>query len=251
MSKLPSQPNNSLMAGFRLMEEVVRAETAIGSRELARRLGWAHARVSRLVGTLAYLGLLERDANRRFRPGQALQALAAQSLINSRILSASLPVVKDLGRQGQTVGLGTLWNFSVCYLFNERPGLSFEDSILRHKLWPADNSALGVALLAAKDIDDILPDGPVDPDKRGLLPGQPLSVTVPEARARGYAVLRFDHDVTSVGVTIGDPPIAGLAISWPHLDPGYVPTLAQRLHEASAEIVERMKLPPVDDEHDV
>ena len=252
MDSLPSQPNNSLIAGFRCLEEIVRAEKAIGSRELARKLDWSHARVNRLIGTLAYLGLLERDENRRYRPGQALHALAAQSISNSRLIAAALPIVKELGLQGQTVGLGTLWHYSVCYFINERPGRTIEEAILRHKLWPADNSALGVALLAdAWDQQLSLPDQALDPQQDGLLPGQPLSVTVPEARERGYAVLRFNKDIVSVGVTIGSPAIAGLAVSGPHLGAEYVPSLATRLQDAAQQILDRLNQVPDDNIHDV
>lgn len=247
-SSLPAQPNNSLMLGMECLRAIADAGGPIGSREVARRLGLTHTRVNRLLGTLAYMGMLERDVARRYRPGPALYMLAAQSIMASRLLPSAMPVLKRLSRQGHTVALGTLWQGRICYLFHERPGQSVEDAILRHEIWPADQSSLGIALLAAGkepfDADAV----PSDPMRERKLPGQSLAKLVVDARARGYAELRFRDHTISVGVVVGTPPVAALGISNQHLGRESVPRIAATLHDAAAEILERMASGPTQED---
>lgn len=240
---LPAQPNNSLILGMECLRLVTVAGGAIGSREVARRLGLTHTRINRLLGTLAFMGLLERDADRRYRPGPALHALAAQSMMASRLLPAALPTLRDLGRDGYTVALGTLWAGKVCYLYHQRFGQSQDEAILGHELWPADRTTIGIALLAAKQ-------GPMEAIEPGdvpagstLLPDQDVQQTVTEARERGYAMLRFSDDVVSIGVAIGHPPVAGIAVSRRQLGGEFLEAVAGRLHRAAGEIEQRMHAP--------
>lgn len=240
---LPAQPNNSLILGVECLRLVTGAGGAVGSREVARRLGMTHTRINRLLGTLAFMGLLERDADRRYRPGPALHALAAQSMMASRLLPAALPVLRELGRDGYTVALGTLWAGKVCYLYHQRYGQSQDEAILGHELWPAGQSSIGVALLAAKDEPPDEAEPAEVPPGSTLLPGQEVGATVAEARARGFAILRFDDDVVSIGVAVGHPPVAGIAVSRRHLGGEFLEAVATRLHDAAEEIDRRMHGP--------
>lgn len=242
--KPPAQPNNSLINGIECLQRVVNAGEPIGSREVARRMKLTHTRVNRLLGTLAYMGLLERDAERKYRPGPALHALAAQSMMASRLLPSALPSLLKLRGEGYTVALGTLWEGKVCFLFHERPWQSVEEGILRHELWPAQLTSLGVALLAKQTGDHRNLETPPAAASARLLPGHEVEQTVAFAREHGYAVLRFVGDVTSIGVAIGEPPIAGLAVSGHHLGQEFVPQIAQKLHEAAREILTRIDTPP-------
>lgn len=239
----PAQPNNSLIIGVECLQQVVGAGEPIGSREVARRMGMTHTRVNRLLGTLAFMGLLEQDADRRYRPGSGLHTLAAQSMMASGLLPTALPLLRDLSRDGYTVALGTLWQGRVCFLFHERPGQSFEDAILRHEIWPADHSTIGVALLAAQHN---LPLPRVEPigDRGNLLPHQELTRTVIQARERGYATLRFRDGSVSVGVSIGDPPIAGLAVASKHLGEEMIAEVAVRLRGMAEQIATAVRSRP-------
>lgn len=240
---LPAQPNNSLMLGVECLRLVTSAGGAIGSREVARRLGLSHSRINRLLGTLAFMGLLERDADRRYRPGPALHALATQSMMASRLLPAALPILRELGRDGYTVALGTLWAGKVCYLYHQRHGQSQDEAILGHQTWPADLSSVGIALLATQDgLPDAVEPGDAPPGST-LLPNQDVRTTVRGARERGFAMLRFSDDVVSIGVAIGSPPVAGIAVSRRHIGGEFLETLATRLHAAAAEIDRRMHGP--------
>lgn len=240
LDQLPAQPNNSLIAGIGVLDHLVNVGRAIGSRELARQMGLTRTRANRLLGTLAFMGLVERDRDRKYRPGPGLHALAAKSLMATRLLPSAMPTLVALSAQGYTVALGTLWAGQVCYLFHERPGQSVAESVMHHELWPARNSSLGVALVAARlvEVDDrvVLPEGAQDT----LLEGQELAVTVAAARKNGFAMLRFEDDVVSIGVTVGEPPMAGIAVSGRHLNDKAVPEIAQRLQSEARAIVERM-----------
>ncbi len=238
-AKLPAQPNESLINGIAALQRVVSAGGAIGSREVARQMGMSPTRVNRLLGTLAHLGLLEQDANRKYRPGPALHVLGAQSMMGSRLLPAALPVLMRLRQGGFTVALGVLWEGRVCYLFHERPWQPIEEALFRHVLWPAQHSSLGLALLAAQPGEPHL----VEPE-----PGLPISVEPDQkpadliafARQNGYAVLRHTNNYISIGVTIGDPPVAGLAVAGNLIGEAYYPEIARQLKEAAAEIVAHM-----------
>lgn len=242
--KLPAQPNESLINGIAVLQRVVSTGSPAGSREIARQMGMSATRVNRLLGTLAHLGLLERDANRKYRPGPGLHVLGTQSMMASRLLPAALPVLMKLRQGGLTVALGVLWEGRVCYLFHERPWQPIEEALFRHVLWPAQHSSLGIALLAA---------GPDDPQLVEPEPGLPISVEpnqqpadlIAFARKNGYAVLRHSNNYISIGVTIGNPPVAGLAVAGNLIGENYYGEIAQRLKIAAAEIVQHMAEPPV------
>lgn len=206
-------------------------------------MGMTATRVNRLLGTLAHLGLLERDANRKYRPGPGLHVLGAQSMMASRLLPAALPVLMRLRQGGFTVALGVLWEGQVCYLFHERPWQPIEEALFRHVLWPAQYSSLGIALLAAQpgepqlvEVDPQLPIS-VEPNQR---PGDLIAF----ARKNGYALLRHTNNYISIGVTIGNPPVAGLAVAGNSIGENFYPEIARRLREAAAEIVSHMAEKP-------
>ena len=238
--KLPAQPNESLMNGMRLLQLVVGVGEPIGSREAARRMGLDHSRVNRLLGTLAFLGMLQRDSSRKYRPGPALHVLAAQSMMASRLLPSALPVLMRLREGGFTVALGVLWEGRGCYLFHERPWQPLEQALFRHVLWPAQHSSVGLALLAAQAGEPEL----VEPDPGlhiSVLPGQPVDELLRFARDRGYALLKHEGNHVSIGVTVGSPAVAGLAVAGNHIGESYYEGIAAQLKAAAAEIVQRME----------
>src|SRR5450432_664771 len=110
---MPAQPNQSLANGIACLQALTAAEDAIGSRELARRLGLEPTLANRLLGTLAELGLAERTPERKYRPGPGIHVLAAQSLRGSGLLQAALPVIRGLLDEGLAVALGVLWRSDV------------------------------------------------------------------------------------------------------------------------------------------
>lgn len=213
---MPAQPNQSLIHGISCLQTVVAAGRPIGSREVARLLDDEHTRVSRLLSTLASIGLLEQTPQRKYQPGPALHVLTAQSLHGSMLLTAALPHLKTLMDRGMTVALGVLWRRQVCFLFHSKPGQPLEESIGRHELHPAEASSAGLALLA-----HALPK-PKRMPARALIDAEPvhpvanLEAALAGVRERGHARLRFvDKGVLSLGIPLGNPPFAALAVSGP------------------------------------
>jgi DNA-binding IclR family transcriptional regulator len=211
---MPAQPNQSLIHGITCLQAVVAAERPIGSREVARMLGEEHTRVSRLLSTLASIGLLEQTAQRKYLPGPGLHVLAAQSLRGSKLLACALPHLTPLLGQGMTVALGVLWERQVCFLFHSKPGQPLEQSIGQHQLHPAERSSVGLALLAhALPPTEVRPGGRVV-DVEPVDPVQDLEVVLAGVQKRGYARLRFaEKGILSVSVPLGEPPFAAIALS--------------------------------------
>lgn len=68
-------PSSSIDRAFRLLQIVVAADQAIGVRELGRRSGLPRSTVSRLVATLADLGMVARTTDGQVVAGSALATL--------------------------------------------------------------------------------------------------------------------------------------------------------------------------------
>ena len=221
----PAQPNNSLINGIACLQMVVSADKPLGVREIARELELSPTRVNRLLSTLAHLGLVEKTPKRKYRSGTAIHVLAAQSLHASPLLALALPHLMELRRDGFTVALGVLWRRKICYLFHERPWQNLEDSLGRHEVYPAEQSSLGMALLAAENAPS-----PTDP------PVADWAQVLERIRAEGVAVVRYPDGELSIGAPIGNPPVAAIGVSGKHIGEEYMPKVADRVLKAAVEI---------------
>jgi DNA-binding IclR family transcriptional regulator len=205
--KLPAQPNHSLIDGLACLQELAGAERPMGSRELARELDLEPTRVNRLLGTLFHLGLAERTGEHKYVPGPGIHLLAAMSLHGSKLLSAALPVVERLraAHPDLTAALGVLWRTRVAYLLFAEPGKKTEAAIVARGLFPAEKSSIGRALLAKLS----------DAEIRKLYQSRPKSeiaallASLASVRADGFAWV----DETTLGVALGEPAVAGLALA--------------------------------------
>ena len=99
----PAQPNQSIIMGVTVSQEVVTANIPLGSCEVARRLNLEHSRVNRVLGTLGHIGLLRQDEAKKYSAGPGIHALSARSLHASGLVSASLGPLSELLRPGATV----------------------------------------------------------------------------------------------------------------------------------------------------
>jgi DNA-binding IclR family transcriptional regulator len=234
---MPAQPNQSLINGITCLQTVVAAERPVGSREVARLLGEEHTRVSRLLSTLADIGMLEQTPQRKYQPGPALHVLAAQGLRGSMLLSCALPHLKSLMGQGMTVALGVLWQRQICFLFHSKPGQPLEESIGRHQLHPAQASSPGLALLAhamkrakRKPPRALIEAEPVHPVRN-------LEAALASVHELGYARLRFaERGILSIGLPLGTPPFAALGLSgaW---ETSETPRVVELIRETATKIL--------------
>jgi DNA-binding IclR family transcriptional regulator len=197
---MPAQPNRSLADGVALLGVLCSGNGSIGSRELARQMGWEATRANRLLGTLRDLGLAEQDADRRYRPGPGVHLLAAQCLHGSGLLAAAIPVIRELRQPDMGFALGVLWQGNVCYLLHAGAGKPIEEGMRKASLLPADASSIGMVLEAHATGTVRTP-----------------AAAIAAIRTRGYAIQRnADGRTGSVAIAIPGatpqaPPVAGLA----------------------------------------
>lgn len=238
-SKLNAQPNQSLIDGMRVVQALAMSEEPIGCRELGRQLGFEATKVNRLLRTLAYLGISQQTANRKYTAGPGMQVLAARSLFTSGLLRRALPALERLRRFGHTVALGVLWNDSVSYLFHAPPGLDAAQAVGRIGLLPATESSIGMVLLAELDDSDVTAifDGRQIPHVPGGLPE--LFTRLARVRSDGYARLPVVNDPsrTTMAVALRSPTPMGLALSgW--IPDVIAPELVSALRDGAREIAE-------------
>lgn len=205
-------PDRGLVDGLECLEAVVAAGRPVSTDEVARSLHMSAARASRLIGTLGHLGLVERTEDDTYRPGSAIHRQAALSLRASPLLEVALPYAKRWWEDGFAVTVGVLYKNDICLLLHARPEWPFERAVAGHELWPASWSTAGVALLAARP--EVETDGLAQPGRPHWAdPDEPLQRVLAAARQAGYARRYLRGGITALGVTIGDPAFAGLAVS--------------------------------------
>ena len=249
-----AQPNQSLIDGIATLQALATSTEPVGTRELARRLGFEVTRVNRLLRTLAYLGIARQTAARKYTSGPGMHVLAAQSLFASGLIRRALPPLNHLRRFGLTVALGVLWRDNVTYLFHAPQGTDVSEALGRIGLVPATRGGIGMALLAALSDEEVrqlyshATDIPRFP--QGL---QPLLMELIAIRANGYARVLVDprQKFHTIAITVGDPVHSAIGVS------GWIPKASTRkivnaLRAAASEI-EAMeppkqvaKMPPPD-----
>lgn len=205
MSSLPAQPNQSLMEGIEVLFALVQRGRPAGVRELARELDMTPTRLQRYVATLAHLGLTTQGTDRRYGPGPGVHVLSAMSLSASGLAGRALEVLPELNDLGVIVALGMLWRRSVSYVYFSEPGTPVARSLGKENGWPARESVIGMLLLSHA------PRSVLERDFAGEA-GE-LAPLLEETRKRGYARRVDDCGRMSLAVPVGNPPIAGLAVS--------------------------------------
>ncbi|NUQ01597.1 MAG: helix-turn-helix domain-containing protein, partial [Armatimonadetes bacterium] len=196
---LPAQPNQSLIDGLACLQALAGEARPLGVTELGRRLGLETTRVHRLLRTLAHLGLVRQNAARKYEVGPAIHVLSAQSMFASGLLRRALGPLEGLQTTGHAVALGVLWRDSVSYLYHREPGMNAAEALGRVGLFPADQSSIGLVLLAAQ------------PDERlaGLWGGQQAEALLAElaetrAPAEARATLRWPSQTSISSIAAGE-----------------------------------------------
>lgn len=186
-------------------------ERPVGSRELARRLGQDHTRVNRIISTLAYTGLAEQTADRKYIAGPGLLVLAGLSLRSSALYRCAMPHLEELGvATGYQVALGIRWRTNVSYLYHGHAQEHAALGIVSEGLYPADRSSIGLVLLSQLTPQEIteLYQG----SSAGLLRTPDMKTLfdrVKLAKSAGYAIA---SNARSIAVALGKPAVAGIAL---------------------------------------
>jgi DNA-binding IclR family transcriptional regulator len=232
MCALPVQPNQSLLEGIEVLLAVARKGGPVGVRPLSRELGMTPTRLQRYLGTLAHCGLLRQFPDRRYGVGAGMHALSAISLSASGLAARAMAVLPQLEHLGCIVAVGVLWRDSVSYLYFQLPESPASRSLGRESDYPAEDSAIGRVLLAQLGdarVREILHKCPGDYLENTLLPA------LRAIRKNGYARIDRATGETGLAVPVGDPAVAGLAISG-RIDRRGISVLVRQLHEISKQL---------------
>jgi DNA-binding IclR family transcriptional regulator len=232
---MSSQPNQSLIDGLACLQTLAMHAEPMACRALARDLELNVMRANRLLRTLADIGLAHQDAKRRYTIGPAIHTLAAQSMFASGLLKRAIKPLRRMGKPGQLIALGVLWQRSVTYLYHGLHGGDVEDALGKVTLFPATRSSVGMVLLAEqsdKVIREMYRDEPI-PGYRNITA---LLNEIRQTRKQGYACLTHDNvdkpAHLTIAVTVGQPVTAAIAISGMPVDEP-IEAIVEQLQEAS------------------
>ncbi|MEX0652860.1 MAG: helix-turn-helix domain-containing protein [Phycisphaeraceae bacterium] len=212
---LPAQPNRSLIDGMAILQAIAAVGGDVGVRELGRQLELESTRVHRLLRTFVHLGLVERTAEGRYRPGPGIHVLAAQSLFGSGLIRRAMLVLEQLSVHNRMVAMGVLWRDQTSYLYHAEPGMSPTDALGRVGLYPATRSSIGLVLLAERPADE-LANLYADRDTPGFPGGLPsLKQALATIRRDGYALVDEAPPTArrTLAVPVGRPAYAAVALA--------------------------------------
>jgi len=234
MAELPAQPNQSLIDGLVVLRALAVAGEPVGSREMARRLSLEPTRINRLLKTLASIGVARQTPDRRYVPGPAMHVLSVQAMYGSGLLRRAATAIERLKSFKLHVALGVLWQSQVVYLYQARPAQSSDDALAVSGLYPAEQSGVGVPILAGMADDDVQ-NLYTDRQPLGGMPA--LLARLKRVREAGHAYLaRNEHRAEdALGIAIGKPAFAGLTLAG-RINESQVSSLIDPLHQAAADI---------------
>jgi DNA-binding IclR family transcriptional regulator len=230
MNAPPAQPNQSLQEGIEVLLALVQRGESVGVRELARELDMTPTRLQRYVATLAHLGLAAQGSDRRYSVGPGIHTLSAMSLRASGLASRAMEILPSLNDLGAKVALGVVWRKTVSYLYFSHPGKPEFMALGHEDKFPAQNSVIGLVLLADVPETQVKQEYPDDFPR--------LRKQLCALRRDGYARIVRSATETSLGVAVGSPAFAGLALSG-SFRPEQEPQLIQRLQSAALSVATR------------
>ena len=113
-----SGTQSTLIRGFLIVEEIVKADRPVSSTWLAEKLGLPKPTVHRVAQQLEREGLLQREpGGKRFTGGRRLRNLATTTLSNSVLNAHRTAILQDLSREvGETCNITTLDGHEILYL---------------------------------------------------------------------------------------------------------------------------------------
>jgi DNA-binding IclR family transcriptional regulator len=200
----PVQPNQSVQWAIKCLLELTSTSQPVTCTEMSERLGVERTKASRLLGTLAYLGMAERLEDLSYIPGSGIHALSSMSLRSSGLLQHALPHIQRMQEKwGMSAALGVLWRDQVSFLYHSGGHREVAESIAGAKPWPVAKSALGRVLLAQKTDDEIRA---TVGDTLPPAEWRDLAVAMKRIRRAGYVL----HEGKGISMAIGTPATAGL-----------------------------------------
>jgi DNA-binding IclR family transcriptional regulator len=200
----------ALGRGLEILEQFTAAEVELTQKDLAARCNLPMPTIHRLVKTLAAHEFLQPVAGgRSYRLGNAIIRLAAPLIAQSDPAAVVRHKLQELSADtGETVNLATLMGSSVVYLDGVTGSRLLTPRVTVGLRLPAHNTALGKALLAELDDQDIverLGDGPYEQSTPHTATNwADLRPRLDAVRASGVAVSdeEFEIGLTSIAVAL-------------------------------------------------
>ncbi|MGV7215239.1 IclR family transcriptional regulator [Bradyrhizobium sp. UFLA05-112] len=233
----------SLGRAFSILEEVARHREGIGLAELSKLVGLHNSTTFHLAKTLVSLGYLRQEkANKRYRIGRPLFALAASALDEIEMVNVATPVLEDLSREtSESSHFAVRMGDAVIVIARTSGPGAFQLTDRVGVVRPAHCTALGKIILASlrpEQLKRFL-------DRAELKPSTPKSITDPGVLMREIAEVQrtgvafddgeFNSEVRCVAVPVLDftgQAIGALGISGP------IWRLSNQALHASAQVVQ-------------
>ncbi len=226
----------------RLLAEVVHAPESVTFTELAAATGLAKSTTSRLLLALERNGLVRRDGQGRFRPGEIFVRFAWRGGAEAGLIEVAQPYLDRLGEAtGETVNLGVERDGMVEQIAQVDSAYLIGATNWVGQTVPLHCAALGKVLLAFGAA--ALPEGRLERlTPRTLTTREALAADLAAVRERGYAVTDGELEPGLVAVAApvlrdGGAVVAALSVSGPatRLGPGHLADVASAcIDQASA-----------------
>jgi DNA-binding IclR family transcriptional regulator len=233
------------------LEELGGAADGLSVSDVARTLGVHRSTASRLLGTLAASGMVERDPlTLRYRLGVRVLGLAAAAVARLPVVSQARPELEQLSAATlETVNLAILDRFHVVYVDQVTPAQTVVMASWIGRRSPVHASSSGKVLLAWSDprTREALLRRRLEPlTRRTITTAAAMRAALDDVRRRGYAT--SDGELEDGLVTIAAPvliegrAVAAVSISGPtyRIPSRDLPGLGSRVMAAAAAVGHRM-----------
>lgn len=207
-----------------VLELLADVPEGLGVTAIARSLGVHKTTASRLLGTLAARGLVERDpGTRRYRIGALILSLAGAAMIRLPVVSQARPELERLSAlTSETVNLAVLEGRHVVYVDQVTPRQAVVMANWVGRRSPAHASSSGKVLLAFGDqraTEEVLSLGLERLTPRTVTDRTRLRRVLEHARRHGYArsTSELEHGLVSLAapVLVDGRAVAAVSISGP------------------------------------
>ena len=224
----------------RLVTEVVHAPDSVTFTELATATGLAKSTTSRLLVALERGGLVRRDDDGRFRPGDVFVRYAWRGGAEAGLIEVARPFLDRLGAQtGETVNLGVARDGLVEQIAQVDSKYLIGGTNWVGRPVPLHCAALGKVLLAYGAAD--LPRGRLERRTEHTVTSRAaIGADLATVRERGYAVTAGELEPGLVAVAApvfrdGGAVVAALSVSAPasRLPAAAIPRAAARCRAAA------------------
>jgi len=237
-------PLSSIKRALQILQLFSPHQPELGVIETSKILRVHKSSISRIMGTLAAEGFLEKDpVSKRYRLGLKLADLGNRALGHYGLRDHARPYMETLGRStGEIIHLSILDRNEIVYLEKQGEGQALTVSTRIGGRSPAHASAMGKVLLAglsSKELKDVLSTGPLMRCTPSTITGIPrLLDELDRVRKQGFAI---DDEESFSGIRCVAAPIsnshgkviAALSVTVPKQRMGH-----QRLKEIRRQIIE-------------